>query len=591
MSSLVGKTLGPYRVIALVGQGAMAAVYRAEHTGLGREVALKVPHMGTRVVNEDIARFRREGKLLASVTHSGVIQILDADEIDGVPFLAMTFVEAPTLEAVLAACPEGKLTEKRVIAITRSLLEALEAIHERGIVHRDLKPSNVFVETGDRAILADFGVARPLGEHTMITADGAAVGTFIYMAPEQHVEEPVDARTDLYVTGLMMYRMLCGKLPFDGNMVQVMSAKCEQDHLESPRTFAPEVSLALEAVLRRACSRKPGERFQSAAEFRAALKAVAQKPGATQPNPRGAASKKGLATGDLPAGARRTSRQRKRVSAVLVVVGAFSVGALLAVITFRSNATSTPWVRLEDSAKEAHSSSASAPPPVKRLPPRPRAQGTPLNMLEAQEQMVALWPGYTPTALEADLTRFPMKPNAREAERETRARELLARLGNTVGGVTMRELAERGLVFPAFLPFMIPGAQAPTGENLHLSGGGSEGLLDAPLYDLVGKSTPQTALSMFLSCAARVTDYIVNVRVGRRPPGGVTTVDLIAYTSYLAMTQPGWHTKVGEQAYALFTPEPGATRITYENGSEKDVTTRARAIDAICQNYFRERAR
>ena len=579
--SLVGKQVGPYKVLALVGQGAMAVVYRAEHAGLGREVALKVPHAAARE-HEDVARFRREGRLLASIQHPGVIQILDADEIDDIAFLAMTFVSAPTLEQVLAACPDGRLTETRVINVARSLLEALGAIHEKGILHRDLKPSNVFVETEDRTILADFGVARPLGEHTMITADGAAVGTFLYMAPEQHTEEKVDARTDLYMLGLLMYRALCGKLPFHGNMVQIMSAKCEESHLASPRSLVPEVSLGMEAVLRRACARRPEERFQSAAEFRTALTALKSRPITTAANsrPRDLARQSGGVTNQMPRELKRTARRsRQRTVAALVGV-AFALGALVAVLAFRGGA-STPvvWVALPDESPHA-SASASAPP---RLRARPR--NAPLDLAESQETMRALWPGYVTLPLEVELAGFGLKAAA-GAQREPAARDLLKRLGSMLPEETMRDLAERSLIYPDFYPFMVPNGKLPRLDRRRFMPNGTSGILDEPIYEFVGKSTPQTALAMFLSGVARSVDHIAELRTSGRPTRGVTMVDLLTLVGYLTMSQPGFHAGTGEQVYALFSPTNEEERLTFDTGDTKLVTARARQVDALCVTHY-----
>jgi len=592
--SLVGQSIGPYKIVALVGQGAMAAVYRAEHTGLGREVALKVPHLATRVEHEDLARFRREGRLLASVKHPGVIEILDADEVDGVPFLAMTFVEAPTLEAVLAACPGGKLPEERVRRIASSLLEALGAIHERDIVHRDLKPSNVFVELEDRVILADFGVARPLGEHTMITADGAAVGTFLYMAPEQHSEEPVDPRTDLYMVGLLMYRALCGKLPFTGNMVEIMAAKCEVEALPSPRELVPEVSRGMETVLRRACARRPGERFATAADFRAALGALVAKPTDTAPNARPerlvAARRAGTATRDLVRQSRKIvppppAPRALRWGVVAAVAGAFAGGALVAVLVFRSPAARPPvvaspaWVTLAEPTPEPP-----APPRAPEL--KMHGKNKPLSVAEAQEQMSALWPGYAPTALDGDLARFPLKPGADAARREASGRELLARLGGSLPEPTVRSMAERGVLMPDFFPYMVPNS-APLKMDPKRMIVGSSSMIDAPIYDAVGKSTPQTALAMFLVGVSRSVDMAVALRMREHAPRGVTMLDLLALVGYVALTQPGFHDGVGEQLYQLFVPPPGEDRLTLDSWNLDEVADHLKKMDAICAAYFR----
>ncbi len=275
---------GRYRVGRLLGRGGHGAVFLAEHLGLGgREVALKGlrPEGATHEVARE--RFRREALVLGRLDHECFVDVIDFGETkDGLLFLALEFLEGESLGALLA---RGRLPASEAVAIASDLLRGLEHIHAEGVVHRDLKPDNVILvtrEDGSRLPkILDLGIAKLVTRDAVASTDpgltraSALMGTPKYMSPEQSAGDPVDARSDVYAIGLMLYEMLTGDVPFDSKYV---SAVLAMQISRTPPTFA-EMGLtdappALEALVMKALEKVPEDRFASAAEMRAALAAL-----------------------------------------------------------------------------------------------------------------------------------------------------------------------------------------------------------------------------------------------------------------------------------------------------------------------------
>ena len=266
---------GKYRLGRLLGEGGMGAVYEGEHTGLGSRVAIKL--LSEHIHNERaIARFRREARAMAAVRHDNVVTVTDTgtDE-EGTPFLVMELLEGESLNALIKR--ERKLTPEAAVPIAMQMLSGLAAAHDRGIVHRDLKPGNVFLAWGNegerRVKILDFGISKfAEGATRDLTAEGTMIGTPHYMAPEQaRGDKDVDHRADLYGVGVLLYRMVTGRLPFskkpsDGLYEQIL----EGDKLP-PREVAPEVPEELERVIMKAMDLDPKGRWNDAREMRRAL--------------------------------------------------------------------------------------------------------------------------------------------------------------------------------------------------------------------------------------------------------------------------------------------------------------------------------
>jgi serine/threonine protein kinase len=261
-----GETFGPYRIDSVLGRGGMGTVYLATHTRLERRVALKVISPGLVGDAEFRERFLRESQLAASLDHPHVIPIYDADEIDGVLFLAMRYVDGPSLRERLGSGPLGLGETARIAGQVGG---ALDAAHRAGLVHRDVKPANILLaEDGRHVYLCDFGLAKRTAAEGM-TQTGSFVGTVDYCSPEQIEGRPLDGRSDVYALGGVVYHCLSGRPPFERDSeFAVLRA-----HLEDEP--AP-LGGAVGAVVQKALAKRPDDRYAAAADFSDALAATAE---------------------------------------------------------------------------------------------------------------------------------------------------------------------------------------------------------------------------------------------------------------------------------------------------------------------------
>jgi hypothetical protein len=263
--------VGRYQLLARVGAGGMGTVYRAHDPQLNRVVAVKLPQFtgAPEQQAQRIQRFQREARAAASVLHPHICPIFDVGEQDGQPFIVMAFLGGPSLAQRLA---QGRFEEVgEAVKIVEQLLGALAAVHAHGIVHRDLKPGNVLFDAAGRAVLTDFGLARP-EEAEPLTSEGVALGTPSYMAPEQAAgqRDRIGPWTDLYSLGVLLYQMVTGRLPFEGSMLDVLY-RIVHEEPPPPTQFRPELDPALEAVILKALRKEPADRYQTAADFGVAL--------------------------------------------------------------------------------------------------------------------------------------------------------------------------------------------------------------------------------------------------------------------------------------------------------------------------------
>jgi serine/threonine protein kinase len=258
---LIGEVLASrYRVEHRLGEGAMGAVYKARHVKVGRAFAVKVLHPRLLVDDKVLMRFEREAELAGRLRHPNVIGVVDVGEThDGLRYMVMDFAEGPDLSALLGEAP---MPPQRVIHLVRQMLEGLFHAHSAGLIHRDFKPENVIIEKDTHGSevprIVDFGIAilREGGDSNdgpgRLTTNGLVLGTPHYMAPEQAVNDPIDHRIDLFALGIMIYEMLCGKLPFEGNGAEVARANLMLDPPAiSVRVPYLEVDPLLEAYARR----------------------------------------------------------------------------------------------------------------------------------------------------------------------------------------------------------------------------------------------------------------------------------------------------------------------------------------------------
>jgi serine/threonine-protein kinase len=281
MADLVGKTVGKYRIVAKLGRGGMAEVYKAYQPGLDRYVSIKVLH-GHLVDDKDfIGRFEREALAVGKLRHSNIVQALDFDREGDMYFMAMEFIDGPTLkDEIKARRTEGKpFTLKEITRIFIALCSAIDYAHARGMVHRDLKPANVMINQEGQVVLTDFGIARIMGA-TQYTQTGAMSGTPAYMSPEQGQGERGNERSDIYSLGVMLYELVTGVVPYDGDTPFAVIMKHISEPLPLPTKLSPDVPEGVERVILKAMSKNPEDRYQTAGELARALRdAIGLSPG------------------------------------------------------------------------------------------------------------------------------------------------------------------------------------------------------------------------------------------------------------------------------------------------------------------------
>jgi tetratricopeptide (TPR) repeat protein len=270
MDALVGQRLGQYEVVSLLGTGGMARVYRARQTTIVREVALKVINPSEDNRDDFLRRFSREAQLIASMSHPHIGKVFDYGSEAGVFYLVMELLLGGSLAAQLHS---GPLPLERISKLTAQVADALDYAHKRGIVHRDLKPQNVLLDENGNAFITDFGLAKSLNTASTAinTQSGTLIGTPAYMSPEQLRGERVDARSDVYSLGVMVFEMLAGQRPFPSDSIHTLL----QSHLyESPPAIHevnPTLSAQINRVVQRALAKQPSARFEAAGDFSKAL--------------------------------------------------------------------------------------------------------------------------------------------------------------------------------------------------------------------------------------------------------------------------------------------------------------------------------
>jgi CheY-like chemotaxis protein len=254
-----------YEILAAVGSGGMGSVYRARDLELGEEIAIKTLRPEFTSDAGSIERFKSEIRLARRITHPNVVRTHDFGEWGGVYFLTMEYVEGVTVRDLLDM--RGKLTAPSTLAIGTQLAESLAVAHERGIIHRDIKPQNLLLDDDGLLKVMDFGVARLAERAAAVTEVGMVVGTPAYMSPEQLMSEPLDARSDLYAAGVVLYECVTGRLPFESASPISLIAKLLHQEAPPPTELNGDVPPALSTLIMRLLAKKPADRVQSAAEL------------------------------------------------------------------------------------------------------------------------------------------------------------------------------------------------------------------------------------------------------------------------------------------------------------------------------------
>ncbi|HEU0335690.1 MAG TPA: Stk1 family PASTA domain-containing Ser/Thr kinase [Gaiellaceae bacterium] len=263
---------GRYRLERKLGSGGMADVWLAGDQELGRRVAVKILHGRYASDAQFVERFRREATHAAGLSHPNIVSIFDRGEVDGSYFIVMEYVEGRTLKELLVS--RGPCPVPVAISYTRQILAALRYAHRNGIIHRDIKPHNVIVDREGRVKVTDFGIAR--AGTSQMTEAGSIIGTAQYLSPEQARGAPVEESSDLYSSGIVLYELLTGKVPFSGETAVEIAMKHLSQAPEAPSTLRPEIPRDLDLVVLRALAKEPTDRYRSASEMDRDLELVAR---------------------------------------------------------------------------------------------------------------------------------------------------------------------------------------------------------------------------------------------------------------------------------------------------------------------------
>jgi serine/threonine protein kinase len=363
---------GKYRLLRLLKEGGMGSVYVAVEVDTGREVAIKLLRDGAAGSPEAVQRLANEARAASAVGHPGIVEVIELDEDDnGLPFLVMELLKGQSLDDLLLQ--KGKLKPELAVGIVAQALSALAAAHEKGIVHRDLKPENIFISTGDggkpQVKLLDFGISKIWldGATLNLTQTGTVWGTPYYMSPEHaRGAKDIDGQTDIWAIGVILYQILTGTLPYDGETYNELLAKILGDPFTPPRQIDPVISRPLEQVILKAMSKERKHRYRSATTFRDELIRAAHGSGP---------SKWFVGAGPLRRGkTTRKGRSRKRW-AVAAIVSVLALGAVTGLNLSSERSGAAPMgdqTTPSPPTAEPHHEGIMDEAPGRSLPPEPQ---------------------------------------------------------------------------------------------------------------------------------------------------------------------------------------------------------------------------
>src|SRR5450432_3809993 len=285
-ANLAGSLFGQYRIVEEIGVGGMGVVYKAEDTKLGRPAALKFLPQDLAADHLALERFRREARAASALNHPNICTIYDIVEEPGGVFIAMEYLEGQTLAGYIGG---RALATDRITKLGMPIAEALAAAHSRGVIHRDIKPGNIFVTTSGLVKVLDFGIAKllqapndPAATVSLTKTDGVS-GTLPYMSPEQLREQDVDARSDIYSLGIVLYEMSAGRRPYPGNQQSELIDAILNLPAPPPRNINPQLPIKLEDIILKCLEKDPEDRYQTAKEIAVDLRRASTPSATTTP--------------------------------------------------------------------------------------------------------------------------------------------------------------------------------------------------------------------------------------------------------------------------------------------------------------------
>jgi eukaryotic-like serine/threonine-protein kinase len=327
-TGLIGTVLsGRYRLESKLGSGGMSTVYLARDETLERSIAVKVMHGEISDQPDQIERFRREARSVAQVSHPNVVAVIDAGEDAGHPYIVFEHIEGETLKQRIDRL--GRLPVDEAAAYGIEIGRGLAAAHARMLVHRDVKPQNVLIDTEGRAKVTDFGIARSL-ESDGLTKTGRVLGTTDYVSPEQAMGQGVDARSDIYSLGILLYEMLTGNVPFEAETLIGVAMKHVNEPMPNVQERRPEVSSALAAVIEKATEKEPKRRYADMAEMLDDLETALEVEVARAGGAHGEAT---TVIDSVPRRRRKLNSRNVSVAGVVIVLLATVAALLIAALT------------------------------------------------------------------------------------------------------------------------------------------------------------------------------------------------------------------------------------------------------------------